>query len=64
LTNFIYTFIWHCGIKIPIRNGDKMQSVLKISEAASIALHAMTYVAFHSDEPATTKDIANNFECQ
>src|SRR5574344_1715536 len=39
-----------------------MQSVLKISEAASIALHAMTYVAFHSEEPATTKDIANNFE--
>lgn len=38
-----------------------MQSVLKISEAASIALHAMTYVAFHSEEPATTKDIANNF---
>lgn len=38
-----------------------MQSVLKISEAAAIALHAMTYVAFHSDEPATVKDIANNF---
>lgn len=38
-----------------------MQSVLKISEAASIALHAMTYIAFHDDEPATTKDIANNF---
>lgn len=39
-----------------------MQSVLKISEAASIGLHAMTYIAFHSNEPATTKDIANNFE--
>lgn len=38
-----------------------MQSVLKISDAASIALHAMTYIAFHGGEPATTKDIANNF---
>lgn len=38
-----------------------MQSVLKISEAASIGLHAMTYITFHSDEPTTTKDIANNF---
>jgi len=38
-----------------------MQSVLKISDAASIALHAMTYIAFHSNEPVCTKDIANNF---
>ncbi|HPT41038.1 MAG TPA: Rrf2 family transcriptional regulator [Candidatus Gastranaerophilaceae bacterium] len=38
-----------------------MQSVLKISEAASIGLHAMTYIAFHSNEPACTKDIAINF---
>lgn len=37
-----------------------MQSVLKISEAASIALHAMTYIAFH-DETASTKNIAKNF---
>ena len=38
-----------------------MQSVLKISDAASIALHAMTYIAFHSEEPASTKDIATSF---
>lgn len=38
-----------------------MQSVLKISEAASIALHAMTYIAFHSDEPVSTKEIAKSF---
>lgn len=38
-----------------------MQSVLKISEAASIALHAMTYVALHNDKPVSNKDIANNF---
>lgn len=38
-----------------------MQSVLKISEAASIALHAMIYIAIHSDEPASTKEIANSF---
>lgn len=38
-----------------------MQSVLKISDAASIALHAMTYIAFHSNEPVCTKDIAANF---
>lgn len=38
-----------------------MQSVLKISEAASIALHAMIYIAIHSDKPATTNEIANSF---
>ncbi len=38
-----------------------MQSVLKISDAASIALHAMTYIVFHSNEPVCTKDIAANF---
>ncbi len=38
-----------------------MQSVLKISDAASIALHAMTYIAFHGKEPVCTKEIANNF---
>lgn len=38
-----------------------MQSVLKISEAASIALHAMIYIAIHSEEPASTKEIANSF---
>lgn len=38
-----------------------MQSVLKISEAASIALHAMTYIALHSDEPVSSKEIANSF---
>lgn len=39
-----------------------MQSVLKISDAASIALHAMIYVALHSNEPASTREIANSFE--
>ena len=39
-----------------------MQSVLKISDAASIALHAMIYVALHSDEPASTREIASSFE--
>lgn len=38
-----------------------MQSVLKISDAASIALHAMTYITFHRDETVCTKEIANNF---
>jgi len=39
-----------------------MQSIIKISEAASIGLHAMTYIALHSDEPVSTKEIANSFE--
>lgn len=38
-----------------------MPSVLKISEAASIALHAMIYIAIHSEKPATTNEIANSF---
>lgn len=39
----------------------KMQSILKISDAASIALHSMTYVALHCDEPVCSKDIADSF---
>ncbi len=38
-----------------------MQSVLKISEAGAIALHAMTYIAIHGDKPSSTKEIADSF---
>jgi Rrf2 family protein len=39
-----------------------MQSVLKISEAASIALHAMTYIACNANKPASTREIAESFK--
>lgn len=38
-----------------------MQSVLKISEAASIALHSMIYITLHSEKPSSTKEIAASF---
>jgi Rrf2 family protein len=39
-----------------------MQSVLKISEAASIALHAMTYISLHNNKASSTREIAESFE--
>lgn len=39
-----------------------MASVLKISEAASLALHSMTYLAAHENgKPVSTKEISDNF---
>ncbi|MFA6988619.1 MAG: Rrf2 family transcriptional regulator [Candidatus Gastranaerophilaceae bacterium] len=39
-----------------------MQSVLKISEAAAIALHSMIYIALHSEKSCSSKEIAKSFE--
>jgi Rrf2 family protein len=35
-----------------------MQNILRISEAVSLALHAMTFLAAHGDRPHSTKEIA------
>jgi Rrf2 family nitric oxide-sensitive transcriptional repressor len=35
-----------------------MASILRISEAVSLALHAMTFLASHRDRPYSTKEIA------
>jgi Rrf2 family protein len=35
-----------------------MPSILRISEAVSLALHAMTFLAAHGDRPHSTKEIA------
>jgi Rrf2 family protein len=35
-----------------------MASILRISEAVSLALHAMTFLAAHGDRPCSTKEIA------
>ena len=39
-----------------------MQSVLRISEAASMALHSLIYISLHAEKPCTSKEIAKNFE--
>lgn len=38
-----------------------MQSILRISEAASMAFHSMIYMAIHKERPCTSKEIAKNF---
>jgi len=40
-----------------------MPSVLKISEAASMALHAVAYLAHSNDGPVATKTIAERLSC-
>jgi len=39
-----------------------MPCALKISEAASLAIHALGYLAVHAETPVTTRQIANRFE--
>lgn len=39
-----------------------MSSLLKISDAASLALHAMVYLASHEDRPVSTGEIAEVFD--
>lgn len=39
-----------------------MSTVLKISEAASLAFHAMLFVAENHDQPATAKKIASELD--
>ena len=38
-----------------------MQSVLRISEAASIALHSMIYISLQGDKTSSSKEIAKSF---
>lgn len=39
-----------------------MSSVLKITEAVSIAFHAMIYLTLNQDRPVRVKEIAENFD--
>jgi Rrf2 family protein len=39
-----------------------MPCALKISEAASLAIHALGYLARSGDQPVTTREIATRFE--
>ena len=39
-----------------------MDNILKISEAASLAMHACTYLAAQNGEKASTKEIAHVFD--
>ncbi len=43
---------------MPILEDNKLSSVIKISEAASLALHTMVVLAKNKDKIFTTKDIA------
>lgn len=38
-----------------------MQSILKISEAAAIALHSMIHISNKGEEPSSVKEIAKKF---
>ena len=42
--------------------GATMPCALKISEAASLAMHALGYLANRQDGPITSREIANRFE--
>lgn len=42
--------------------GDKMQSIIKLSEATAIALHSMIYICKKENETSSVKEIAQVFQ--
>ena len=51
------TIMWYSSTQIPLSIVMDMANLLKISEAASLALHTMVYLAAHNERLVTTHQI-------